>query len=124
VNREAEVAWQRRIGFAQASIRNARSWSGHPELGVIGFAVEKAGRGGRALDIETASLLHLSRMYRSTISVGVRASRVGRSQRAAPRLRRARLGTRFELLAPLSAFNDGRSEPPKEFTLGRCLVTR
>ncbi len=50
-----EEGWERRIGFAQASIRSASSWSGlHRELETVGFAVEQAGRGGRVLDLETA----------------------------------------------------------------------
>jgi hypothetical protein len=68
VNREAEVTWQRRIGFAQASIRSAQSWSGlHRELVPLGFAVQKVGRGGRVLDIETARHLPLRRVATSMV---------------------------------------------------------
>jgi len=50
-----ERSWERRVSFAQASIRGATSWAGlHRELETIGFAVEKAGHGGRVLDLETA----------------------------------------------------------------------
>jgi hypothetical protein len=70
VNREAEVAWQRRIALAQASIRNAQSWSGlHRELGGIGFAVEKTGRGGRVLDLETARHMPLGRVATSMVGL-------------------------------------------------------
>jgi hypothetical protein len=52
--REEEGAWERRVGFAQASLRGASSWAGlHREFETLGFAVEKKGRGGRVLDLET-----------------------------------------------------------------------
>jgi hypothetical protein len=63
---EAEFSWERRIGLAQASLRQAGSWAGlHRELEAIGFAVEKTGRGGRVLDVETARHVPLGRMATS-----------------------------------------------------------
>ncbi len=52
--REEERAWERRVGFAQAALRGASSWTGlHREFETLGFAVEKTGRGGRVLDLES-----------------------------------------------------------------------
>jgi ATP-dependent exoDNAse (exonuclease V) alpha subunit len=63
---EAEFSWERRIGLAQASLRQAESWAGvHRELEAIGFAVEKTGRGGRVLDVETARHVPLGRVATS-----------------------------------------------------------
>jgi hypothetical protein len=52
--REEERAWERRVGFAQATLRGVSSWAGlHREFETLSFAVEKTGRGGRVLDLET-----------------------------------------------------------------------
>ncbi len=52
--REEERARERRVGFAQAALRGASSWTGlHREFETLGFAVEKTGRGGRVLDLES-----------------------------------------------------------------------
>jgi hypothetical protein len=86
---EAAFSWERRIGLAQASLRQAGSWAGlHRELEAIGFAVEKTGRGGRVLDVETARHVPLERVATSM-----------------PRLEE-RLGT-YEL-APAVAARDAR----------------
>jgi hypothetical protein len=86
---EAEFSWERRIGLAQASLRQAGSWAGlHRELEAIGFAVEKTGHGGRVLDVETARHVPLGRVATSM-----------------PRLEE-RLGT-YEL-APAVAARDAR----------------
>ncbi len=63
---QAEFSWELRIGLAQASLRQAGSWAGlHRELEAIGFAVEKTGRGGRVLDVETARHVPLGRVATS-----------------------------------------------------------
>jgi hypothetical protein len=52
--RQEEQTWQRRVSFAEAGLRGATSWAGlHREFETLGFAVEKTGRGGRVLDLET-----------------------------------------------------------------------
>jgi hypothetical protein len=52
--RREEQTWQRRVSFAEAGLRGATSWAGlHREFETLGFAVEKTGRGGRVLDLDT-----------------------------------------------------------------------
>jgi hypothetical protein len=64
--RPAEFSWERWIGLAQASLRQAGSWAElHRELEAIGFAVEKTGHGGRVLDVETARHVPLGRVATS-----------------------------------------------------------
>jgi len=63
-----EQSWQRRVGLAQASLRSATSWSGlHREFEALGFAVEKTGRGGRVLDVETARHVPLGHVATSMV---------------------------------------------------------
>jgi len=63
-----ERAWQRRADFAAVSLRRASTWGGlHRELATIGFAVEKAGRGGRLLDLEAGRHVPLGRVATSMV---------------------------------------------------------
>jgi len=63
-----ERAWQRRADFAAVSLRRASTWGGlHRELETIGLAVEKAGRGGRLLDLEAGRHVPLGRVATSMV---------------------------------------------------------
>ena len=83
--RQEEQTWQRRVTFVEAGLRGATSWAGlHRELETLGFAVEKTGRGGRVLDLETGR--HKA--------FGTFSTSLGRSWRAARCLRSCARGRR------------------------------
>jgi hypothetical protein len=117
---EAEFSWERRIGLAHASLRQAGSWARlHRELEAIGFAVEKIGRGGRVLDLETARHVPLGRVATSIArleerlgSYEVAPAVVARNAREAER-REAGIAERVERL---------RAQP--ELVLDRLAETR
>jgi len=62
------------VGLAQASVRGATSWSGCiASFETLGFAVEKTGRGGRVLDVETVRHVPFGRVATSMCGVATRA---------------------------------------------------
>lgn len=62
------------MGLAQASVRGATSWSGCiASFETLGFAVEKTGRGGRVLDVETVRHVPFGRVATSMCGVATRA---------------------------------------------------
>ncbi len=103
-----DVSWQRRMSFAQASLRGARSWEGlHRELESLGFAVERTARGGRLLDLGDGS------------SAGGRHTPLGRLATNLPRLEE-RLGA-YEL-APAVAAREERELARREIGIAERVA--